>query len=311
MKGKGKAFFGVALGVGCMAYALWGVDFSALGMAFGAVSWLWFGAALLVVVFDYIFMGLRLAVSAGEGVSWAVATNGAVMGVGMNNILPAKAGELTKVLYLCRKTPLSMGQALGSVFWERFADLNTLLAFTGFAVFIARPGQMAGTVAAVAVFSLWAGVGFVCFAPKKAKSLIQWVPFEKLRLVCTDAVEQIRSRANVGFLWRMGVLSFFIWIFYGLQAFFLLLSLDITLTLVQALVVFLVGAGSMGIPSTPGGAGVFEAGVVAILTFYGISHEQALAFALVWHMVILIPSLVYALMVFARTGISIKDIHQS
>jgi hypothetical protein len=55
-------------------------------------------------------------------------------------------------------------------------------------------------------------------------------------------------------------------------------------------------AGAVGVmlPGTPGGIGTFEASVVAALSLVNMDKSEALAFALVLHLVQVIPAVLYA-----------------
>ena len=58
------------------------------------------------------------------------------------------------------------------------------------------------------------------------------------------------------------------------------------------------------VPSLPGGAVTFEAAVVYTLGLFDIPRGQALAFALIMHVIMFVPSTVIALVMIPREGMT-------
>ena len=80
------------------------------------------------------------------------------------------------------------------------------------------------------------------------------------------------------------------------------------LTFGQVLSVFVFGALGLAVPSSPGGVGVYEAVMVAVLTGLGVDKEQALAVGLVYHAVYSFPVTAYASGLLARRGLTLAAI---
>jgi uncharacterized protein (TIRG00374 family) len=102
-------------------------------------------------------------------------------------------------------------------------------------------------------------------------------------------------------LWLVQPLAFWI----GLRAFGIDVPWSATL-LVQALTVI-----GVALPSTPGYFGLFEAGALLALKPYGVGDTQALTWALVYHVVSLVPITLIGAYYFARAGLSVSEINSS
>ncbi len=262
----------------------------------------------MLLVLDYTGMGLRLSVVSRGRVGVAGGINAAILGLGVNNLLPAKAGEFAKTLYLRQECGVSVGTSLGFVFWERFADLNLLLFLAVGAVWASGLDLAAGPLA-LAACCLWAGVALAVLAPSLADRLAGLLYFQPLKDMTRDVAGQLRDGASPGLLLRVALVSLGVWVLYFLQFYVLVrFAANLPLTPAQALAAFLMAAGALAVPSTPGGVGVYEAVVVAALGLYHVPGERALAVALVYHAMLYLPSTGYALWLLARRGLSLKDL---
>jgi len=303
---------GLRLGLvaACLVYVLWGVDFSALGQALAAFSPWALVFVAVVMAADYVSMGLRLRFITGVRAGLAAHFNACILGLGLNNLLPAKAGELAKALYLRKKTGISLGQSLDAVFWERFFDLNALLSL-GFAAAVILDQKLLIIPLAALVSVVWAGLFALRLWPDASRFLIGLLYFKRLKLLAAEITAHLAEHLNFRFFLRLGIYTAVTWGLYGIQYFmFLTWGAGLSLSATQAAAIFLIGAAGMAVPSTPGAVGVYEAVMVAALGLYGVGKEQALAVGLVLHMLQYIPSSVYALALLAKSGLSLRQIRE-
>lgn len=111
---------------------------------------------MLIVIFvqrftPYAFLGLRLSTLFTGRVSPWTGFKASVLCVGCNAVLPARMGELVKIVWLRACGAISYSTLCGGVFLERLLDVSTLLCL---ALVFALP-QLNKTV----VLTLAAGVG--------------------------------------------------------------------------------------------------------------------------------------------------------
>lgn len=298
----------LGLAGGCLAYALWGVDFAALGHSLRSFALAGVLATLAVVALDMVLVGLRLRLISGGRASLAASFNAGMLGLGLNNVVPAKLGELAKAAYLRRAAGVPLGQAMGMVFWERFADLHALIAMALFAAafhgnrlaVIPLAGVVAGLWLCLAVLRLWPGL-----APR----LVRLAYFPKLKAFAADVLEHLAERRGVRFFAVLALATAGTWGLYCLQYYLVLWwGAGLDLSFGQVLSVFVLGALGLAVPSSPGGVGVYEAVMVAVLTSLGVDKEQALAVGLVYHALSYFPVTAYALGLLARSGLTLANI---
>jgi len=292
----------------CLAYAVWGVDFTALASALRSFALAGVLGTFLVVALDMACVGWRLRLISGNRASFAAAFNAGMLGLGLNNVVPAKLGELAKAASLRRAAGVSLGQATGMVFWERFADLHALIAMALFAA--AFHGKRIAVVPLAAVVAgLWVCLIALRLWPGVGPFLVRLLYFERLKLFATDVLDHLAERRGVRFFAVLALATLATWALYCAQYYIMLWwGAGLNLTATQVLSVFVFGSVGLAVPSSPGGVGVYEAVMVAVLTSIGVDKEQALAAGLVYHAILYIPVTAYAMGVLARSGLSLARI---
>ncbi len=298
----------LAVVVGCLAYAFWGIDF---GELWGAMSGYSLGAALALILLTtamLIIPGVRLRYLAGPGFSVLDGAKASALGLGLNNIFPAKLGEVAKAFYVSRKCGFSSAKGLGLIFWERFFDINFIFCLAVFSLGVSTkrlpiwPGIMV-------ILAGWVCVGLLAAKPHWAEAVLRLLPVERLRLFFVDFVRQLHERTGLGFFGALGALTITVWGFY-FMTFYLGMSwlAGIDLNWSQLLVAFVISSLGMAVPSSPGGVGVYEAAIIFALGLYGVGKEEALAAGLVLHMIQLIPTTVIGVLVMSLSGIKLRQL---
>jgi glycosyltransferase 2 family protein len=251
------------------------------------------------------------------------------IGTMVNNVLPARAGEFARAYALTREIPaISFPMSLASLVVDRVFD--AIVVFLLLVVAIASPsfpagarfgGQSIGHVAlAFALVPLVLLVVLYLLAAYP-KTLIRAFELVARRVSTTleargsemlhrfaEGLSVLRAPGHfiavfgwALLLWLVQPVAFWI----GLRAFGIDVPWSATL-FVQALTVI-----GVSLPSSPGYFGLFELGAIAALKAYGVAEAPAATWALVYHVVSLIPITLIGAYYFFRAGISVSDINSS
>lgn len=298
----------LAVVVGCLAYAFWGIDLAELLGTVGKYS-LWTFLALVCLTAVMLFVpGIRLRYLAGQGFTILDGAKASALGLGLNNIFPAKLGEVAKAVYVSRKSGFSSAKGLGLIFWERFFDINLVFCLAVLSLGVSAEGLPIWPGIA-AILAGWVCVGGLAAKPEWAEAILRLLPVERLRLFFVDFVRQLHERTGLRFFLALGLLTLGVWGFYFLT-FYLgmnwLARFDLSWS--QLLVAFVISSLGMAVPSSPGGVGVYEAAIIFALGLYGIDKEEALAAGLVLHMIQLIPTTVIGVLVMSLSGIKLRQL---
>lgn len=288
---------GLVLGIAGLVYVLWGLDFQqlwALWLGYRPRPLAW---AVVVSLMSYVLLGFRLTLLSDGAITPRQGLAASLLGLGLNNVLPAKLGEVGKAVYARHASGLSLPRTLSLVFWERFFDLNALLLLALLASLMVRV-HLAILPLAMAVTGVWGIVILLRYWPLGAEYLIRLTPGRYLKEFFREAHDHLQERVSLRLFVEVAVGTAGIWVLYTLQVvLILLLAADLSLTPAQAFTVFVVSAAGMALPSAPAAIGVFEAAIVVSLGWFGVDKSQAAGAAFVTHMVQYIPTTLGAVLV--------------
>jgi glycosyltransferase 2 family protein len=245
------------------------------------------------------------------------------IGMMVNNVLPARAGEPARAFALTREVPqITFSASLASLVVDRVFDAIVVLLLT--AVAIVAPGSPAESASLVGKAAIIMGVGAggllgglygLVFFPE---TLIRI--FESLARRVSPAVEARGAQILRSFAEGLSILrspAHFIAVFWWTLLHWLLQPLAFWIAfkavgisvpwsaalLVQGVIVF-----GVAVPSTPGYFGLFEAAGTASLGLYGVGATAATTWAIVFHIASFIPITVIGAYYFSRLGISFGDV---
>ena len=236
-------------------------------------------------------------------------TSALLIGYLFNNILPARAGEVARVVALNQRAGTSLAETSGTVVIERVYDVLCLLVllfvtlpwlppvnWLSAAVYLAIV-VAAAVVVAIVVLTIW--------GDRALRVMLR--PFQRLSFVRerTEAITGSLGQGLAGLRdWRIGVAALawtlVSWVVLAFSFWFVMLAFDLGLSPVAGLFV-VIGVGlAMILPASPASLGVFEAAVVVTLGAYGISDSRALPYALVLHAVNFFPYVLVGVLVLHR-----------
>lgn len=292
----------------CIAYLFSVVDFAQLAATLRRFHPAKFGLLVAWFAFSYLMLGLRLRFLCQGRLGLLAAFEASALCMFVNTILPARVGEPAKAWFMHKRSGLSLAGSLGAVFWERFADLNIFLLLLLAALY--SVGITTGIVPVLlAVCGIWAALWFIRHHPPLVNSLIEVLPWERLKLFVSELVMHLEQGLGFRFWLNLSCLTVLVWAQYVAQVLLAILwvaQLDVTVG--QALVVFVLASTGIAVPTTPGGIGVYEAIFVFSLGMFGVAREEALATALVVRAAQLIPTLAIGGLVMARSQLKLSQV---
>ncbi len=308
MKRHLSRLFRIALVAGCLTYALWGVDLAGLVRALAAFRPLPVGLYALMVLGVTILPGVRLRFLMQGAIPTLTGIWACLIGLALNNVLPARLGEMAKALYLRREGGTSLGKSLEAVFWERFFDLNALLALGVAVAALLGQGVVLYPLLAL-VGGVWCVLVLLRLRPGAAFALLRLLPVEKLRLFATEMLELLQANLRLGFFLRLAGLTVAVWLAYmALYAVGLGFMAGLGFDPVMVLTVFAVATLGFAMPGAPGGMGVYEASMVLALGWFGVDRDRAFAVALAMHLLQYVPVTVIGLWRLGASGMTLRDL---
>lgn len=248
------------------------------------------------------------------------------IGMMVNNVSPARAGELARAFVLARETGrVRFTASLASLVVDRVFD--TLVVLVILLVVVSLPNFPSGAVvggwsmarlllvgALVAIVALVVLVLAALYPDRLARIWERALGSRSPRLMERGreillsfgsglAVLRDARRSAIVFAWALAQ-----WLVNGVSFWIAFKAVGITAPFSAALFLQSLLAAAVAAPSAPGFFGVFEAATKVALGVYGIEETLAVSYALGYHLLGWIPITAIGFWYLGRMGLHLKDI---
>jgi len=206
-----------------------------------------------------------------------------------NAYLPARAGELVRSVLVGQECGISKSFALATALTERIVDAVILVAVCSIALAAlpVLPAELVGAVQAMAVVGV-VGAATVFIAPRMSglvQRLIASLPLSAgLRTKLSDVVSHFLTGAGAlqhwGRLAQFFLYSIVLWSLDTFNGLVIASAFGLSLSMIQVFVLLAALGIASALPSTPGYVGVYQFIAVTVLTPFGFSQAQSLAYIL-------------------------------
>ena len=260
-------------------------------------------------------------------VRFMTAWRAVAIGMMVNNVLPARAGEVARAYAIARDTrEVPFTSALASIALDRVFDAIVVFAlmfgamvapgFPAGAMIAGRPATaLIGTWGVAALLLVLGGAAMVAFRPDIVRAVATrvvraTVPRFEPRVAtfveqATAGLAVLRSASRFTRVVCWTVLH---WLVNALAFWIAFRAVGITTPFSSAL--FLQGLIAIGvaIPSSPGFFGPFEAFAKAGLQIYAVPVTLAVTWAVGFHLLAFIPITAMGAFYFSRLGLSLREL---
>jgi uncharacterized protein (TIRG00374 family) len=326
-----RAALGVVLSAALIYWTLHGISPAEVGRQLSRADPLLFAAATFCAT---AIFGLRarrwqtilepVAANIPLGPLWRATA----VGMMVNNVVPARAGEIARAYALTKEAPVPFPASLASLAVDRLFDAIVLLLLAALAL-LDPALSSADTLAGQPLSSFAAGSVTVVLALIIALYALVFFPAQLLRLFelfarrVSPSVEEKGRRVLETFIRGLSVLSSpgrFVAVFGWTLAHWLLNALGFWLAFKAvgisapfSAALFLQAFIALGtaVPALPGFFGVFEYMSVQGLAVYGVDQQQAATWAIGYHLFSFIPITLIGAYYFARLGVRLRDLQTS
>jgi len=274
-----------------------GIDLEKVIESFKEISFFGFIFTVSAIILGDMFFAYRWKVLLFHKCSFRASFESVIISSFLNMILPAKLGEVSKVLYLKKVYNLSVSDTTAITIIEKFFDLFWMSIMA----FIATLYIFDDLVTRFIVLGIIILILVLVFFVKNGKvvRLVDKIPFKFVRVYSKKILNISKKRIRLSTISEVFFITGIVWFFYFLSNYlFFNYAYDFNLTVYQIIVVVLVSMVVMSIPLTPGGIGIYHASAVAILTFYGVDKEMALVSSFLFHITGLVVSGIFTLIIF-------------
>jgi uncharacterized protein (TIRG00374 family) len=225
----------------------------------------------------------------------------------LNFILPAKLGEVSRVVYLKKIYKYTINNSISALVVEKIFDFILL--------------GIISVLATVLIFqntyTLYIGYGFllsgiismVLIKTNIVQKFIIFVPTRFLKVYAKKSLLSINKTFTYMKLLKIFILTLVIWSTY-LAVNYILFNyvVNFNLSFYQIFVIFVVSTIAFSLPITPGGIGVYEASIIMSLGWYGIDKENALMAGLILRIIETLFVYFIALIILFKKNITLSSL---
>jgi uncharacterized membrane protein YbhN (UPF0104 family) len=208
-----------------------------------------------------------------------------VVGYMGNTVLPARGGELLRIFLLGERVDARRREILGSILAERFLDaaaLATVFATLTFAGTAGTPTGRAPAIAAVAIVGLMLLAAIVYLRLRMSGRFQGFA--DRVRPVA-GASRLLLHSYGIG----LGLVSVGIWMLEGVVLWLVGQSLDLPITMPEAVLVVVLASLAGLIPAGPGYVGTYDAALLFGLHAVDVSGSSAVSYLLMFRFVVFVP----------------------
>lgn len=244
-------------------------------------------------------------------------------GFAVNNVLPARAGELLRTVVFSKRSRLPFTSVLTTVALERVFDMLSILVWlaVGLLSVPGMPEWMTKSALLLAVIVLAAVLGAVIFLVQ-TKPTIQFVngamQFVRIPERIRTKIQELMEVAAAGLsslksprtLLILVLVSLGKWLINGGMMYLSLKSFGVDIPFAASLVLLGIVAWSVALPASPGFFGVIQAVFTQTLSIFPVSIPAVLAASIYYHMIQYIPVTIGGLLWLNRSGVKLGEVEQ-
>lgn len=234
-----------------------------------------------------------------------------------NLVLPARGGDMVRVMVLNQRERVHISEGIASVVLEKLFDVTALVVLLIPALIwvdLPRWVLFSLTVAVIGVI-----VGFVlCIALARSSRDVTSLPLAnrlpaRVRVRADSFFASFRDGLRLLFSWKkmltVSLLSLAIWMINAISGWILLAGLGIAHISLGAIfvIIAIINLGLI-VPSSPGSVGSYEFFAISALALFHIAREPALEYALVSHLLSSLIVLALGAASMARFGYSLATV---
>lgn len=307
---------GFAISLFLLYFSLKGIEFHKLLDTLKNADMRFVFLPVLFIFLCVILCAYRWSKVVGGNVRFRDTFISVLIGLFINNVLPARIGEIARGYALSKRRGISFAYSVTTVFVDRFFDLVGLLIIT----FIFLPKHNLPPSLSRAIYMLL-GLLMVCttlfiilsregIAGKIANRLSRVnkpfiAGFSMRVLEIQQNLRRIGSPLNLIYFIAIAVVT---WLSMSAALYFSMLTLGVKIEFIK--VPFVCALLNMGlvIPSSPGYVGVYQFLLVYLLSIFDVPQHEAFAVSILFHASWYIPYNVLGAVFLTKEHLKIQDI---
>lgn len=271
------------------------VDFRLLWSSFQRTNYLFLIPAIALQALCFLFKGAGwrfLLLPAKRGIRLSSTVSVLVIGLMVNNLFPAKLGELARAYLIGEKEKLPKSLCLSTIMVEHLLDILVLMIFlillmpmVSLPPWLKTSGMTMGCLAAGMIV-------FLLIVLRKEEKFLSWVSPrlryfpQRFRVKFGDVLKNFLQGMRVvngKYIIYAFVSLLIMWCTIFVVSYLVMSAFGLFLPVYAPIMVIIFMAFGKVIPSSPGGVGTLHYVIIVVLMSFGVSKEVALGYAIFMH----------------------------
>ncbi|MCK4606077.1 MAG: flippase-like domain-containing protein [candidate division Zixibacteria bacterium] len=317
---KNKQFWGILIAIGLLAFCVKDVSLGELQSLFRRISWTYL---ILSVLCAYLFamsksLRWKLMVSQHRPIRFFRCVALYSAGQILNIVMPALTGQVGRMFLFAREEGLRKTFVFSAIILEVLFDALSLVIFlflTSLAFVFPEGYRFLSIIIAGVTIVILIGLYLILHLRLRLEESGRrhlrhrwpgaYIVIMKFIRSFTKGIETLRSSHHFIGTFLISLLS---WTTHTFTIYFLLMAFGFGLPLAAAAAVMIINTLALMIPITPGNAGTFEVAVSAALAAFSVGRSDAVLFAVVLHLIDLLPLFTLGSFYLRMEKVSIREI---
>jgi glycosyltransferase 2 family protein len=326
-----RAALGALLSAALIYWTLHGISPSEVAQKLSQANPFYFAGAIFCATAIFALRAIRwrtILEPVASRVAFGPLWRAICIGMMVNNVIPARAGEIARAYALTTEAPVPFATALASLAVDRLFDAIALLLLAATAL-LDPSLSSSQKIVGQSLSSFASGAGAVVVVLLLGLYALVFFPSQLLRLFelfarrVSPSVEERGKRVLQTFVEGLSVLrrptrfaavfgwSITHWLLNGVGFWLSFKAVGIPAPFSAGLFLQAFIALGTAVPALPGFFGVFEYMSVQGLSIYGIGQEQAATWAIGYHLLTFVPITLIGAYYFTRLGLRMRDLRSS
>jgi len=290
-------FISLAIVLLALGYLYFNIDISLLCNSLKTYSLIVVVYVFLLTACNFIFVAFRWQILTDSKISFNDSYKVNLISMVINQIAPARAGDLYKPYYLKRHFDIKLASSYSSLIIERFLDLLLLVIFTFLIFSFGNEARFVeGLVPVMSIFALGSSIFYLAIKYRKITLfLLKKIPISSIKIFAIKIFLNILRTSKIKLAKAFFVTAILYMLYVVFMYGFINYFSNFELSFSKVFIVFVISAFGLALPSSPAGIGVYEATVVFVMKYFGINEEDAFSFAFIYHVVQILSMFVMAL----------------
>lgn len=317
---KIKIILGFIITVVLLILSLRGIEWCEFFSAIKKISWVSIIGLIFINLIGVFLRARRwqLLLSCLKPIKFRDSFNFTNIGFFVNNILPARAGEIVRPFLLAQKLKISKVATFATIVNERIFDMVIVILFFIYCLHIIdMPSWLQKSGVIVSIMTLVLLLIFITISNKgkpckKFNSLVLNKSPVFIKEKLTNFVSGINVFVKTKIVVGVIVHSLIIWIIYSLSFYLIIVCFPYSIDHINAAFVATIFVTfAIMLPSTPGYFGSYQYATILALGLYGITKTDALAISLISQLTIYFINIGFGLLSLFWEGINFSSIRTS